>query len=256
MRWRRYMAGAICVALASCGVETQLKKRTLVGVSAQQTLIDAQHALAEEGLDIEEIDFQQGMIKSSWQTKNRRQIQYVVQVSTPDMEKAGPAPIQVGADAGVPPVATDTSGDTAPGVVDIRVTTQVKEKTVGGWTSPKPSRSARAERLLDDIIELSIRRFPGAPEDVPPPPPADETPSCLSSTECPAGMHCGSGKCVKECEVKSDCGTRSVCDERGRCVPRVEPCPEPLPVTETAVDSEEKTAKSSSSARKGGNDDK
>ncbi len=254
MRWRRYVVGAICLALVGCGVETQLKKRTLVGISAQQTLIDAQHALAEEGLDIEEIDFDEGVIKSSWETRNRRQIQYVIQVSTLNMAKTAPGATPAGADAGVASAAPDTTAVRNPSVVDITVTTLEKEKTVGGWTTPKTSRSARAGRLLDDIIELSIGRFSGPSKEVPVS--ADKTQICGSTVECPAGMHCGSGECVQECLVGSDCGQGSLCDERGRCILQVDPCSEPTPVNESEGELQAETVRSSTSARKGENDDK
>ena len=185
MRWRCYIAAVICMAIVGCGVDMQqYKKRTIVGVSAQQALVNAQHALAMEGLDLEEIDFEKGVIKSTWKKKNRRQIQYVITVSS--LMNSPAASSDTGAPNTAPPAAAATTGvQTTPAapaaagapqpsasqagaqsdgsavgagtsVVDVTVSANVKEKKVGGWTEPKVSRSARAERLLDDIVEAGV----------------------------------------------------------------------------------------------------
>jgi hypothetical protein len=225
---QRHIAAVIGMVLFGCGVAAnQSIKQTLMGVPREQVLVDAQHVLAEEGFDVEEVDFEKGEIKSSWQKKMRHQVQYVINIK----DTGGGVP----AVAAVPDAGPQWE---TPEIVEIVVQANTREKTVGGWTEGSPSTSAKASRLLEDIVELSVDRF-GKGLGVSPQKKVikeeekDTAPelTCKTTEACPAGMHCGSGFCVSECAMEGDCESGYGCDERGRCFLKPEPCPAPEAVS-------------------------
>jgi hypothetical protein len=242
---------------ASCGSRVnQGVKRSLLGVSNQQLLIDAQHVMAREGLEIESIDVKRGEIASTWQTKNRKQIQYVVKIegsATAHMPAANQTD-------------TDNVGDTEPvepvlSPTSITVSVKVKEKTVKGWSEPVPGQDGKAADLADDIIALSVDRFehgrPAASLAEPEETPEEKAPECENTAGCGAGLHCAMGACVSECDATHPCLEEDrECDVRGRCVLKPEPCPT-LPAATGSVDAElpydmqnEKAAESDEEAAK------
>ena len=92
MRTRRLLVSLLMLlGLWGCAFQAgQGAKRSLLGVSNQQLLIDAQHVLATEGLDVESVDMSTGEITSTWQTKNRKQIQYMVKVKAQSLRPGAP----------------------------------------------------------------------------------------------------------------------------------------------------------------------
>ncbi len=200
------------IAMSSCGVNQQQgAKRTLAGLSGEHVLISAQHALAKEGLDVEEIDLENGELTSEWKERHRKQVQYTVAVT----------PKEGGAD-----------GDSQ-GIVVIEVSAVEKEKIVGGWSKPIPVSTSETDDLLDEIVDMSIGRY--IPGEI-----VESEPKCGSSSDCPGQTHCGSGRCVSECAQNSDCEPGRRCDDKGRCIPpEPEPCPEMTDTTPT----EEKESK-------------
>jgi hypothetical protein len=221
---QRHIAAVIGMVIFGCGVAAnQSIKQTLMGVPRDQVLVDAQHVLAVEGFDVEEVDLDKGEIKSSWRKKMRHQVQYVINVKN----TGGGAPAAAAlADAG-PPLEV-------PEIVEIVVQANTREKTVSGWTEASPSTSAKASHLLEDIVELAVDRFGKGIGAVPKKQEVKEEEKdtalelkCKATEECPAGMHCGTGHCVSECAMDSDCEAGYGCDERGRCFLKPEPCPAP-----------------------------
>jgi len=191
------------VAVLGCGLTTQQSaKQTLAGIDQQEALIAAQHTLAEEGVDVEQLDFQTGELKSTWQKKNRQQIQYTVTV--------------------------EGAGQATAGTVVVTVKAQSREKIVGGWSDPIPANNADLDDLLGDIVSLAVSRYePGQTmiesTTVETPLPSTTTSStptfnCVTTTDCPAGSHCAGGKCASECDTNGDCETGKQCDGQGRCV--------------------------------------
>jgi hypothetical protein len=196
------------IALLGCGVSSQQgATRTLTGLTTQQVLIAAQHVLAEEGIDTEEINVENARLISSWQEKNNRQLQYEIAI-VPKSEAEGEA--------------DETSSDVETLVVSVSVNS--REKIVGGWSEPVVSSSSYTSSMLDDIVSMSILRYNPAAT------PMLSKAKCSSTEECPTGTHCGSGHCVSECQIAGDCEYGTNCDDRGRCVPNAETCeqqPEP-----------------------------
>lgn len=225
MLLRTFILAAACWALVGCGVDAHQKaSRTLTGVTQQHVLIAAQHTLADKGLDVEELDFEKGVLKSSWDKKIRKQFQYDVSVLP-----QGETPEASGRTLG---------GGAEAQTVVITVAATAREKVVGGWSDPIPASTEQANELLDDIVELSIERFdPGTVEIT-----TVTTPKCSAPADCPIGQHCGSGRCVQECVANTDCESGNRCDDRGRCIPP-EPPPCPTSSAEPEQDKEDKKSK-------------
>ncbi len=189
------------VAVFGCGLSIQQNaKQTLAGIDQQQALIAAQHTLAEEGVDVEEISFEKGELQSIWQKKNKKQIQYKVTV--------------------------EPKKDTGITTVVVTVSAQSRDKVVGGWSDPVPAANVDIDDLLEDIVSLAVSRYePGATA-----PQADivetqaiSTPpapsyNCVTATDCPEGNYCEGGKCTSDCRANDDCEAGKQCDHQGKCV--------------------------------------
>ena len=234
MRLKRLLVSlALLFGVWSCAIQTgQGVKRSLLGVSNQQMLIDAQHVLAQGGIEVESVDVAAGEITSEWHTKNRKQLQYIIRV---EEQPVAPA-------ASVPPTDTDGTKQSATiGVSKVQVTVKVnvRKKTVSGWSEPVPGEDGKASDLADEIIALAVNRFehgavPLSPEEEE----AEEEPKlvCENNAGCGAGLHCANGMCVAECDAAHPCvDSGRECDVRGRCVLKPEPCPT---TQESSVDSE------------------
>ena len=222
MSLRKFTLAMLGFVFLACGAHTPpSSKRTLTGISQDQVMVSAQHTLAQKGLDTEKISFENGEIQSAWDGRNKRQLQYKVKVS-PSSE----------------------SGSEVETLV-IEVSANAREKVVGGWSEPAPASSNDCDDVLDDIVDMAVGRFGegggGGGGEL-----AASTASakCASTSECPEGTHCGSGKCVSECAAEGDCEPGKFCDDRGRCVkPEPEPCPEippPLPQEDEGKDKKKK----------------
>ena len=222
------VAGVVSIGVAGCGVQTTNgAKRSLLGVSERQLLIDAQHVLAAEGLEVASFDAKKGEMTTEWETRARRQLQYVVAVTDRAMGAAETSP-----------KADDTDAASSPGRVPRSVTLNVavkqRDKTVKGWGTPYPASAKKAEDLADDIVELSVRRFnhgiqmsTDLPIEETDEPPTEKAPTCEATAGCDAGFHCAGGRCVAECTADMTCPGSEQCDPRGRCVSKPAPCPEP-----------------------------
>ena len=198
MRWRTLVLAVFCAAWTSCGVEAkQGASRTLLGISQQQALVSAQHVLAEKGFETEEVDLGRGVVKSAWRDRAYNSVQYEVTVA-PKSEGDG-------------------------GLVLVTVSANEKDRSIRGWGEQYAS-SKGTEQMLGAIIDAAVDSVGEAPVELSE---VSSAPGCSGSSDCPAGQHCGSGRCVSECTGAADCPEGEQCDDRGRCVPvpkECEPC--------------------------------
>lgn len=208
-----------CLLLMGCTKAPQTASQTLTGLDNTQVLIAAQHALALEGYDVEEINVESGTLTTTWQSEAPGLVQYDVQV-TPK-----------------------AAGDVA--TLEVKVSAKVKKKALGGeWSEPQVSGTADLNSILEDIVEKAVERY--MPGEMAMAEPAQ--PKCSTTQECGAGSHCASGLCVSECSSAAECAEGNLCDTNGRCVPEPPPpCPE-LPVEEP----EEPKKKKNRAEKKGG----
>lgn len=196
----RTSIAVLCLWLvAGCGHgPVEPAKRTLTGVTRQQALIAAQHTVANQGLDTEELDYEKGVLKTNWSHKQRQQVQYEVAVT---------------------PANEDMEVET----VVVAVSSKTRHKTIGGWSEPAVSNRMATEKLLDEIVEKTTDRF--RIQNVPQ---KEKEPECARSEDCAMGSHCGSGQCVTECSSDTACDAEKECDERGRCIPTPPEIVEPV----------------------------
>jgi len=136
MRPTPLAACAIAIALAACGAEIEKHAtRTLTGVTAEHALVSAQHALALEGLEVEEMSFEEGRITTTWQEKAHRLTRYTVSVA-PDTSDAD--------------------------LLSIEVASSLREPALGGHSDPAPA-TLRTALIMDSIVEAIV----AAPADAP-----------------------------------------------------------------------------------------
>lgn len=236
MRLKRLLVSlALAIGVWSCAIQAgQGVKRSLLGVSNQQLLIDAQHVLAQEGIEIASIDVNTGEITSEWQTKNRKQLQYIIKVEQQLIEEAALTAQSTDTDD------VDDDSSIVMSKAEVTVSVNVRKKTVKGWSEPISGENAKASDLADDIIALAVKRFEygvhsiTAVEEEK----EEEEPTlvCENNAGCGAGLHCANGICVAECDAARPCtDSGRECDVRGRCVLKPVPCPT---TQEGSVDSE------------------
>jgi len=159
-----------CMLLfAGCVKAPQTEKQTLVGLDKAQVFVAAQHTLAAEGYQIEEMNAESGSMKTGWRARAQGQVQFEVQVA--DREGAGM------------------------NAVEISVSAVARKKTLAGWSDPMPTATADSKPVLDKIVEKAI----SAPVSAQSIPSAPKFPVCANTSECVAGTHCASGMCVSEC---------------------------------------------------------
>lgn len=216
------LAGCLLLA-ASCVKAPQNAKQTIAGMEQTQVLIAAQHALAEEGYDVEEFDAEKGLLKTEWKKREQGQIQYEIQVSP--------------------------RGEAAVSMLEVSVTAKSKKKTTNGWSEPQDASTGDLESILKDIVEMVVSRYiPGETALSTP-----VQPKCESTEGCTPGMHCASGLCVSECTAASDCETGNICDPNGRCIPEPPP-PCPAPAEETPAEETDDQSKNRQNKKKKGGD--
>ena len=185
-----------CLLVLGCASFPKQANQTLAGMDQTHVLISAQHALAIEGYKVESIDAGSGTIITKWNKKNKVQTQYKVTVA--------PAK-EVGFDC-----------------VDVKVSAQTKEKTIGGWSSAQDSSSSNLDNILEKIVELSVKRFKNTDfsgssssnisSNTP-------KPECITTSDCPARNYCNSSnKCTYDCSVDAQCEDGKKCDQSGRCL--------------------------------------
>ncbi|MDD5306310.1 MAG: hypothetical protein PHU25_03210 [Deltaproteobacteria bacterium] len=196
---KRLLAVALCAMAVACGGAAQdSAQRPIVGIGQGRVVLAAQDLLLEKGYSCTKVDAQQGLLSTDWSNQPRRSTRYEVQA--------------------VP-------SDKTPGAVVVTVRALSRDRTLGGW-SPEYGSQSDAENLLEDILgweDTATEKPPITPTE----------PSCKGSADCPAGQHCGSGRCVSECTGSTDCGAQEQCDGKGRCVQVVEPVP---PAPDMAVE--------------------
>ena len=207
MTHRTVVFFVVAAGAAGCGLGAeQTAHRTVAGLSERQLATAAHRLLVEQGFEFRGFDPDSGAVATEWHDAARRSLRYEV-AATPGGE---------GQDAGAQ-------------TCTLVVKALARDRAVGGWSAEYPAPGPAGD-LLDEIVGL-------APS-VEPPPEDEETgpvrgDRCARSTDCPPGMHCGSGRCVAECAMATECMTGEECDPRGRCVhvppppPPPPPCPEP-----------------------------